>query len=149
MKITFLQKFLFLILLLGIHAMVIAQNFPIKLEIDSFRTLNGSVEVKIFENQEGFDKDIAVMHKVFNKQQCLDKGVFKAELLLPPGTYGLAIFDDENQDGEMNYNLVGMPKEGFGFSNYYHTGLTRPRFSEFSFTHNKSGKVLKIKIKYM
>jgi uncharacterized protein (DUF2141 family) len=36
---------------------------------------------------------------------------------LAPGQYGAMIFQDLNKDGKMNFNLVGMPLEPYGFSN--------------------------------
>lgn len=35
---------------------------------------------------------------------------------LKPGRYAISILHDENRDGKMNFNFVGIPKEGFGFS---------------------------------
>ena len=36
---------------------------------------------------------------------------------LAPGRYGAMVFQDLNKDGKMNFNLVGMPLEPYGFSN--------------------------------
>lgn len=47
---------------------------------------------------------------------------------LPPGRYGVAVFHDENGNGRVDTNPVGMPKEGFGFSRK--TPLRKPSFDE-------------------
>ena len=36
---------------------------------------------------------------------------------LPPGTYALAVYQDENEDNRLDTNFVGFPTERFGFSN--------------------------------
>lgn len=36
---------------------------------------------------------------------------------LKPGRYAVAVYHDENDNGELDTNLLGMPIEGFGFSN--------------------------------
>ena len=36
---------------------------------------------------------------------------------LPPGDYAVAAFHDADGDGKLAQNIVGMPTEGFGFSN--------------------------------
>ena len=36
---------------------------------------------------------------------------------LKPGNYSFKYFHDENNNKKMDTNFVGMPKEGFGFSN--------------------------------
>ena len=36
---------------------------------------------------------------------------------LPPGRYAVNAFHDENDNGELDTNLAGIPSEGFGFAN--------------------------------
>ena len=36
---------------------------------------------------------------------------------LPPGRYAVAAFHDENDNGDLDTNLLGMPSEGTGFAN--------------------------------
>ena len=36
---------------------------------------------------------------------------------LEPGDYAVAAFHDADADGQLNTNLLGLPTEGFGFSN--------------------------------
>ena len=36
---------------------------------------------------------------------------------LAPGRYAVSAFHDENDDGELGTNLVGVPSEGYGFAN--------------------------------
>ena len=50
---------------------------------------------------------------------------------VPRGRYGIAVFHDENRNGRVDTNLVGMPAEGFGFS--FKTPLRKPSFGEISF----------------
>ena len=51
---------------------------------------------------------------------------------VPAGHYGVALVDDENDNGEMDWGLL-LPKEGFGFSDLESTGLRRPGYEEFDF----------------
>jgi uncharacterized protein (DUF2141 family) len=36
---------------------------------------------------------------------------------IPKGIYALAVIYDENMDGKLGTNLLGVPTEGYGFSN--------------------------------
>jgi uncharacterized protein (DUF2141 family) len=36
---------------------------------------------------------------------------------LKPGRYAVAVYHDENDNGELDTNLLGIPTEGYGFSN--------------------------------
>ena len=67
---------------------------------------------------------------------------------LPSGTYGIAVLDDENSNDKMDYALM-MPKEGFGFSNFYLTGLSKPKFEQFKFGVSDASFSVVIKMKYM
>ena len=48
----------------------------------------------------------------------------------------------------MNYGLF-LPKEGFAFSNYYHTGMSKPTFDDFQFTLGNEDKKVVMKIRYL
>ena len=45
---------------------------------------------------------------------------------LPPGEYAVAAFHDADGDGKLAQNIVGMPTEGFGFSNGATGFMDRP-----------------------
>lgn len=53
---------------------------------------------------------------------------------LPAGEYALAAFHDANGDGELNANFVGMPTEGYGFSNDARGFMGPPSFDDASFS---------------
>lgn len=67
---------------------------------------------------------------------------------IKPGIYGIAILDDENKNEKMDYGLI-LPKEGFGFSDYYHTGMKRPKFDSFDFVLKNEIKSVEIKVRYL
>jgi uncharacterized protein (DUF2141 family) len=47
-----------------------------------------------------------------------------------PGEYAFVAYLDENGDGRLNRNLLGQPKEPFGFSNDVKPKLRKPTFEE-------------------
>jgi uncharacterized protein (DUF2141 family) len=40
------------------------------------------------------------------------------DLSLPAGQYVFSIYQDSNGNGKLDTNLIGIPREKFGFSNY-------------------------------
>lgn len=48
---------------------------------------------------------------------------------LAPGDYGVVTIHDENGNQKLDRNLIGIPKEGFGFANNPHVGLSAPPFA--------------------
>jgi len=53
---------------------------------------------------------------------------------LAPGRYAITGFHDENNNGKMDYNFIGIPKEGFVFSNDAKPGLSAPSFDACAIT---------------
>lgn len=67
---------------------------------------------------------------------------------LRPGTYAVALFHDENGDGILNKNLLGMPQEGFGFSNNPLVLIGAPSFRAAAFELRSSHSEVLVKLKY-
>ena len=53
---------------------------------------------------------------------------------LPPGRYAVAAYHDENGNGELDTNLVGMPSEGTGFANDPPSSFGLPDFESAALT---------------
>lgn len=128
---------------------VSAEAQDLELIVTGIRSKQGEIVIGIYRDEASFRMDQPFLRKKFDKSG-MQNGVLKIPLSLAPGTYGMALLDDENRDDKMNFSFFGVPKEGYGFSNYVLTGLTRPRFDSVSFTVVK-GTEQKIicKIEYM
>ena len=112
-------------------------TFPII--IKNIRNAKGCLSIGVFKDAESFEKEKPYKIIIVPKKELVG-GTVKATIELEPGVYALSILDDENSDYKMEYNMVGMPKEGFGFSNYYHGGLSKPNFKQFLVFINSSQK---------
>jgi uncharacterized protein (DUF2141 family) len=55
--------------------------------------------------------------------------------------YAIRYFHDENRDDEMDTNILGMPKEGFGFSNDAFGKMGPKKFSEWLFEVSGDTKI--------
>ena len=49
---------------------------------------------------------------------------------IPAGSYAVAVLHDENKNEKMDFNLVGIPKEAYGFSNNAKGFMAPPKFSD-------------------
>src|SRR6188768_4134132 len=49
---------------------------------------------------------------------------------LAAGRYGLAVYQDENGNGKLDYNLIGMPTEPYGFSRNAGGHMGAPSFAD-------------------
>jgi uncharacterized protein (DUF2141 family) len=124
-----------------------AQN--VEVIITGIRTEKGQMVIGVFKDDESFKKEVAFIEKIFVKNN-ISNGEMRVLFTLEPGIYGLSLLDDENSDGKMEYNFARLPKEGFGFSDYYHTGLTKPKFDSFKFSIDQSKKrTITVRIRYL
>ena len=109
-------------------------QMSLTIEIDEFRNpKEGNILIAIFTDQLNFTNDISFKNWIVPKEKLIN-GVFKETVKLPLGEYGIAILDDEDINGKMSYNFFGIPKEGYGFSDFNHSGFKKkPMFSYFKF----------------
>ncbi len=150
-KIAFILYFLLIPfgIVISINSKKTSAPILISVIIKDIKTPNGQILMGIYKDDVSFDKELPYK-KVQAFKTKISNGILLVEVKLEPGKYGISLMDDENFNGKMDYNFIGIPKEGFGFSNYYHTGLTKPKLKSFSFEviENKNTKV-EVKMKYM
>lgn len=65
---------------------------------------------------------------------------------LPPGTYAVAVFHDENGNGEFDQGFLGFPLEDYGFSNDATVFFGPPSFSEAAFELPAGGGQIVIRL---
>ncbi|MCS7085841.1 MAG: DUF2141 domain-containing protein, partial [Bacteroidia bacterium] len=104
----------------------------IEVIVRGLRNSVGRVTCYLFRGKEGFpeekEKTIAVQSVPISGNRA--RMVFPN---LPPGEYALAALHDENENRKMDYNFIGIPKEGWAFSNIPSGMLRKPDFSECAF----------------
>ncbi|MFC7554920.1 DUF2141 domain-containing protein [Pseudoroseomonas wenyumeiae] len=67
---------------------------------------------------------------------------------LHPGIYAVAVYHDENNDHDFNRTLLGMPAEGYGFSNDAPTVIGLPSFESVRFQVGPEGARVPIRLRY-
>ena len=67
---------------------------------------------------------------------------------LKPGKYAIAILDDENSSGDMEFTKLGIPKEGYGFSNDAKPLLSAPPYKKCLFEVKEGKNKIRIKVRY-
>ena len=76
-------------------------------------------------------------------------GVTRSCIFVPkPGVYALALYHDENRDGKFDRTGVGLPAEGYGFSNNPATLAGLPTFKSVRLAVPKSGLTTRVTMKY-
>lgn len=66
---------------------------------------------------------------------------------IPPGTYGLSAFHDQNSNGKLDTNFLGMPVEDYCASNNARGFLGPPSFEDAKFSYRGGTKHLEAHLK--
>ncbi|MFQ5469719.1 MAG: DUF2141 domain-containing protein [Gammaproteobacteria bacterium] len=64
---------------------------------------------------------------------------------IPYGEYAIKVFHDENSNGELDINFIGIPKEDYGFSNNARA-LGIPNYDEVTFSINSAHSEISIAV---
>jgi uncharacterized protein (DUF2141 family) len=91
--------------------------------------------VALFQNAEGFPADAS---KALRTQPAaIDPQTLSAQVVftgIPQGVFAVMVFHDENRNGKLDKNFVGIPKEGYGASNNPAKKMRPPNFDEAKFS---------------
>ena len=119
----------------------------LEIKITGIRNQKGLIGIGINSSPEGWPRK-PELEPNWKKSNVVD-GVFTARIEnLTYGTYAVSVLDDENSNLEMDM-FMGIPKEGFGFSNNARVGLSPPKFEECSFKLDQPYKQITIDLRYM
>jgi len=159
MKTNYLLNSLYFICAFFIFTSFTATKTDISFEADKGNTLTviiknirnkkGRLQLDLYKNQEEYEA-----RKTDNKRRAY---VYKSSVSngqikyiytnVPDGIYGIALFDDENKNGEIDYGWF-LPNEGFAFGDYYHTKWSTPHFNHFKF-NLKENKTVTMVVRYL
>ncbi len=92
---------------------------------------DGDVRLALLNSQESYQgKKPAIAGLVSSIENKI--ATFEIEKLVY-GEYAIKVFHDEDQDGELDKNFLGMPTESYGFSNNARGSFGPPDFEEAKF----------------
>ena len=120
----------------------------ISVKILNIRNSTGTVACALFESPEGFPSEYlrsatnVMVIKIRKSQARCD---FQD---IPPGTYAMAVVHDENMNGKLDTNWLGVPTEGYGFSSNAKGVLSAPSFSAASFKYDGRNVELTMSLQY-
>ena len=98
------------------------------LEITDIRSSEGKLLIAVYtENDEWLDEEVAFYTTIVEVTS--ENQTIKIPSL-PNGNYGVAVVHDLNGDEKLSFNWLGIPKEGYGFSNNPDKTFRKPTFEE-------------------
>ena len=115
------------------------------IDISGFPSSDGFAMVAVNNSEESYKggEDTAVAK---TKTLVVDRKVQVIFTNLPYGWYGVSIYNDENNNGEMDKNAMGIPKEAYAFSNNAKGFFGKPAYKKIKFELNSAEKQIAIKM---
>ncbi len=101
----------------------------LEITIAGIKESRGEIMVAIYQPQQKFTGEDMFLGKKLSAEKT---GELTFKVSLPEGSYAISAYHDLNSDSKLNTNLLGIPREPYGFS------VTRgsfgpPSFEEASF----------------
>jgi uncharacterized protein (DUF2141 family) len=125
---------------------IAAANNPIQpaaaatltITIAGARSAQGSIGLALYDSAVPFPEEDA---KAFRRALTpIDPKTLSAQVVfedVPFGIYAVAVRHDENLNGKLDKNFVGIPREGYDISNNPPARMRTPKFDEAKFQLNQ------------
>lgn len=114
--------------------------------IEGVRNDKGDVYVALFDKPDKFpDGDYSMRH---TKRKARPGAITIVFDNLPPNTYAVGAYHDENGNHRLDTNFIGYPIEGYALSNGIRAIISRPRFVDAAFIVGEENKQVSLHIRY-
>jgi uncharacterized protein (DUF2141 family) len=120
------------------------QKVPLTLVIENLASATGEVIIGVYGAQNKFPDPKGQLKEYRFKPH--GKTLTAKITGLKFGTYALALYQDVNGNGKIDKNLIGIPKEGYAFSNNFKPTIKAPVFNDCSFDYNASANSITMTI---
>lgn len=123
-----------------------ADDTRIVVEVSGLRTSDGMILGALFEGRDGWTdegREVATCRAPIHHGHatCVFENV-------APGSYAFAYLHDEDEDGALDRDWIGIPQEGYGFSNDAAPSLGPPSYESAMFRHGAPETVLRVRTRY-
>jgi uncharacterized protein (DUF2141 family) len=126
------KTLLFLFVFISLSGTLFSQ-FKLEIEVTGIKNNTGKIMLQLMDPDE---KTVSEKMSEIKDQKCL----IMIENL-KPGKYAVRYFHDENLNGKMDTNFMGIPTEGYGFSNNAKGSFGPPPFEKWLFEVSADKKI--------
>ncbi len=117
-----------------------------QVEVKGLRNNDGLVRLALYDRPELFP--ISGKAFIISDVPIPYQGLSLLFSDLPPGEYALALFHDEDGDNVFDKGFLGLPLEGFGFSNDATVFFSAPSFSAAAVTVGEELTAITVHVRY-
>ena len=152
-----LMRILLIVLLILFTPPVAASE--LRITVEGIRSPQGTILIGIYDSFETFTRAIELSDKDgflndpnrFAAVALRANAAMKSAVVLTnldPGRYAIILFHDENGNGKLDKNALGVPTEPYGFSNNVRGFLGPPAFEKAVVQINAGDKAVRIVLIY-
>lgn len=123
--------------ILFICSLMSAQNVKLTVTVSGVKNNTGAVKVGLYNSDGTFLK---TTYKSLASEIKNNKAVVIFDNL-PAGEYAISTYHDENNDGKLNRNAMGIPSEDYAASNNAKGFMGPPSYTDAKFTVGKDSKI--------
>jgi uncharacterized protein (DUF2141 family) len=120
----------------------------IKVDVVGLHTNEGKVHCALYSSADGFPDDSAKAAKLTTAKIANERVVCEFPAVTP-GEYAVSVYQDENSNGKLDRNFMGVPKEGVGASNDAKGSFGPPKFADARFLYEGGLQELTIHLQYL
>jgi len=142
----FILLLVFLFLFFAVASPAVSESTGnLIINISGFPSSEGFAMVALHNSEESYKGEEAT---AIAKTQIkvVDQKVQVIYANLVYGWYGISIYHDENTNGKMDKNAMGIPKEAYGFSNNAKGLFGKPGYEDVKFQINSPEKQITINL---
>ena len=108
-------------------------------KISGYKHLKGNIFIAVYNKAENYmNVSKATLLAVFQPKTLIDSYTFRN---VPDGEYAATFFYDENGNGKLDTNFLGIPKEKNGFSNNAKGFFGPAKFDKAKFEHKATQEI--------
>lgn len=145
LMINFLALFVLIFNALSQDTTSVNNNFgDLTLVITGFENNDGSVRVALSDSKEDYKAEGKAYRTAIESIQKMSAQC--KFTLLPFGTYAIKTYHDENGNGELDTNFLGIPSENYGFSNNAKGSFGPASWEDAQFIFDKDSMVVEINL---
>lgn len=119
----------------GLYAVIFTQLVAaetLHIQVTNVPNSEGQLMLQILAGEAEFKGDSPAVASVMQRAREGEMSFTAGSL--PPGEYALRVMHDENNNGKLDTNIVGMPTEPWAFSNNATGNFGPPRWDDVKFT---------------
>ncbi|PVX47049.1 uncharacterized protein (DUF2141 family) [Flavobacterium sp. 103] len=120
-----------------ICSLLSAQNVNLTVSVSGLKSNTGILKVGLYNSDATFLKSTykSITSEIKNNSATV------TFVGIPKGEYGISTYQDENSNGKLDKNMMGIPSEDFACSNDAKGFMGPPKYEDAKFNIDKNSKI--------